>query len=239
MIRIRKATPKDFKEIVKLMNEEFSKSPFNEIEECIKLPLQEGTDILRLQGGNIEPENYYSYQGNKVEYVCYTEENLEGCIVQKPILTNTIAADLKKYSEPRIKSCINTVKQSLEDRGYEVSMKEPEINIELVPDNILVDMAIDLRITKDGTESYENIRTGISSKLYNFAMITSSIISWETRYGDSETMNYMLYYPSLKVEKKKQGDGTKIYILTDRTTEENFMFATRSFVIPAGVIDIQ
>jgi len=115
-------------------------------------------------------------------------------------------------------------------------MKEPEITIELVPDNVLVDMDIDLRIEKEGVESYKNIRTGIKSKIYNFALIAGSISQWETRYGDSETLNYMLYYPSLKVEKKKQGEGSTVYVLTDRDSDEKFYFASRSIAIPAGLI---
>ena len=69
-------------------------------------------------------------------------------------------------------------------------------------------------------------------------MIASSISNWEAKYGDSETMNYMIYYPNLKVEKKKQGDGTTIYIITDKESEDKFMFASRSLVLPAGFTGI-
>ncbi len=211
-------------------------SPYQEIEGCAQTAIQEGLDILMLQGGVIESENYFMYQGKKIDYVCYSENEYENCIMQKPILTNTIRDELVKYSTPKIKSCLNSVKSSLEGRGYSVVMRDPEIVIELVPDNVLVDMNLGLRIEKTGVESFDHIRTGIKSKIYNFALITSSISQWETRYGDSETLNYMLYYPSLKVEKKKQGDGTTIYILTDRDTDEKFYFASRSIAVPAGFI---
>jgi len=154
-------------------------------------------------------------------------------------LKNTIQNDLEKYVKPRIKNCLSIFEDTYEKKGYDISMKDPKITIELVPDNVLVDMDIDLRISKDGTENYDHIRTGIKSKIYNFVMIASSIISFETRLGDSETLNYMLYYPSLKVEKKKQSDGTKIYILTDRDSDEKFYFATKSFVVPAGVFEVR
>lgn len=215
-----------------------SKTPFQEVEECAKVSVQESIDILSLQGGSIEPENYYLYEGNQIEYLCYTEENLKNCVTQKPILKTSIEDEIKSYVDPKIRSCLNSLTESLEDRGYSVSMKNPVIDIEIIADNILVDMDIDLRITKDGTESYSNVRTGVKSKIYNFVIIASSIMNWETNFGDSETLNYMLYYPSLKVEKKKQGDGTKIYILTDRESEEKFMFAIRSFAIPPGVIEL-
>ena len=211
-------------------------SPYQEIEGCAQTAIQEGLDILMLQGGVIESENYFMYEGKKIDYVCYSENEYENCIMQKPILTNTIRDELVKYSTPKIKSCLNSVKSSLESRGYSVVMRDPEIVIDLVPDNVLVDMNLGLRIEKTGVESFDHIRTGIKSKIYNFALITSSISQWETRYGDSETLNYMLYYPSLKVEKKKQSEGTTIYILTDRDSNEKFYFASRSIAVPAGLI---
>ena len=213
-----------------------SQTPYEEIENCGMEPVREGLAILSEQGGVIEPQNYFMYQGKKIDYVCYTENEYENCVMQKPILTNTITDELTRYSEPKIKSCLNSVRSSLEDRGFTVNMKDPEVTIELVPDNVLVDMELDLSIEKEGVESYKNVRTGIKSKIYNFALITSSISQWETRYGDSETLNYMLYYPSLKVEKKKQGDGTTVYILTDRDSDEKFYFASRSIAVPAGLI---
>ena len=215
------------------------KAPIEQIKDCMLEPVKEGIEILSLQGGSINPENYYLYKDNKVEYVCYTEENLKPCVMQKPILKNSIEEELKTYAQPKIRNCMNNVKESLEGKGYAVSMKPAEVNVEIVPDNVLVDVNISLSISKERTETYNTLRTGIRSKIYNSVMIASSIMAFETRYGDSETLNYMLYYPSIKVEKKKQGEGSKIYIITDRDTEEKFMFAIRSVVIPPGVIEIR
>ena len=182
-------------------------SPYQEIEGCAQTAIQEGLDILMLQGGVIESENYFMYEGKKIDYVCYSENEYENCIMQKPILTNTIRDELEEYSTPKIKSCLSSVKNDLERKGYSVVMRDPEIVIELVPDNVLVDMNLGLRIEKTGVESFDHIRTGIKSKIYNFALITSSISQWETRYGDSETLNYMLYYPSLKWGRKNRAMG--------------------------------
>ncbi len=216
-----------------------AKTPMQQIEDCAKVPVKEGIDKLSLQGGSIDPENYYLYEGNKVEYVCYTDENLKTCVMQKPILTNSIGEGLKSYSEGKIRVCLNGVKKSLEKKGYSVSMKPVEVSIELVPDNVLVNMDLSLSISKDGTESYDNVKVGVRSKIYNLVIVASSIMSLEARFGDSESLNYMLIYPSLKVEKKKQGDGSKIYIITDRDSNERFLFAVKSFVIPPGIIEVR
>ena len=44
----------------------------------------------------------------------------------------------------------------------------------------------------------------------------------------------MALYPQTKVEKLKQGDGTTIYKVSDRKTQESFNFAVRSLVFPPG-----
>lgn len=213
-----------------------TESPYQEIEECIKEVSKEGLGILSLQGGVIESQNYILYEGNKVDYICYSENDYEKCVMQKPIIINTIKDELTKYSKPKIKSCLESVKSRYEKRGYVISMKDPEISFDIVPDNVLADVNVNLRIEKDGVENYNSIKTGVKSKIYNFALIASSISQWEARYGDSETMNYMLYYPSLKIEKKKQSEGSTIYILTDRDSDEKFYFASRSIAIPAGLV---
>ena len=48
-------------------------------------------------------------------------------------------------------------------------------------------------------------------------------------------MNYMIYYPHLRVEKKKQGDGSTVYVLTDKESEDKFIFASKSLVFPPGI----
>jgi hypothetical protein len=211
-------------------------SPINQIKKCAQEPVQEAVDILKVQGGSLEPELYYLYQGNKVEYLCYVNGYYQDCIMQKPLLKQSIEKEIREYAEPRIKDCMYSIKTSLENKGYYVIMDIKEISFSLVPNNIIIDIDTDLSISKESTESYKSIKTDISSKLYDMIMLASSISNWEARYGDAETMTYMMYYPSLKLEKKKQGDGTTIYILTNRNNpEDKFIFASRSLVLPSGL----
>lgn len=211
------------------------KTPVEQIKGCMQEPLQTALDKITVQGGSLDPKNYYLYQGNKVEYLCYTEENYVQCVMQKPLLKQSIEKELETYLQPRAKNCIDATKSSLQKKGYTVSSKNPVVKVSLVPENIMVDIDSNLIIEKGSTETYKSIKTDLSSKLYDLVMVSSSILNWEARYGDAETMNYMIYYPSIKVEKKKQSEGTTIYILTDRTSLDKFMFASRSLVIPPGL----
>jgi hypothetical protein len=87
-----------------------------------------------------------------------------------------------------------------------------------------------------GEESinYDSIRVVVDSNIYELVSIANSILNWEATYGDSETTTYMNYYHDLKVEKLKQGEGTTVYILSNRDSGEKFQFASRSVVFPPG-----
>ncbi|MFH1240218.1 MAG: hypothetical protein V1672_03295, partial [Candidatus Diapherotrites archaeon] len=91
-----------------------------------------------------------------------------------------------------------------------------------------------LVLTKESTEKYDLFSVVLNNNLYELVSVANSILNWETRYGDSETTNYMTYYHDLKVEKKKQSDGSTIYILTDRNNGNKFQFASRSVAWPPG-----
>lgn len=209
-------------------------TPVDQIKNCVQEPVEEAVNILRLQGGNLDPSLYYIYQGSKVEYLCYTEEYYKPCIMQKPLLKQSVEQQIQAYASPRIKNCISSVKANLERKGYQVTMGSPQISVSLVTGSIIVNIISEIRIVKSQTEVYKSIKTDLASTLYQQVMLASSISNWEAVYGDAETMSYMFYYPYLKVEKKKQGDGTTIYIITDRDSQEKFMFASRSLVMPAG-----
>jgi hypothetical protein len=211
------------------------KTPIDSIKQCALDGLENSTKLIMSQGGSVNPDNYFMYNGTKIEYLCYSSEDYQRCIMQKPLIKESVEKEIKKDLTPKIIDCINIEKNSLERNGYVVTYKNPNITIELIPGNILVDIESNLVVTKDKTESYKSIKIEKTSKLYELTMITSSIMNWEARYGEAEIMNYMMYYPTLRVEKEKQSDGTTIYILTDKTSGDRFAFAVKRVVVPVGL----
>jgi hypothetical protein len=211
-------------------------NPLTQIKNCMSDSAEEAIGKLSVQGGSINPENYFMWNGTKIQYLCYASEYNTLCSMQKPMLKADIQKEIQNYVNERIDGCLSAVKDSLSRKGYSVTYKKPAINVELVLNNVIVNAdEINLVISKSSTETYNSVRADIISKLYEFTMIASSIANLEAHYGDSETLNYMINYPSLKVEKKKQMDGTKIYVLTDRNANEKFIFASRSMALASGV----
>lgn len=211
-----------------------SKNPSGFMQSCLEDKIKEGINKMSVQGGSLEPEVYYLYNNEKIEYLCYVKSYYQTCVVQQPMLKKHMEEELKEYIEEDTKECLAELKTNYENKGYNVEMKNGDIDVEFLPRVISVNFNDSIILTKEESEQYESIRVSVNNNIYELVSIANSILSWESKYGDAETTTYMNYYHDLKVEKKKQSEGTTIYILTNRDSGEKFQFASRSLVWPPG-----
>ncbi len=211
-----------------------TKNPEVFIQTCLEDELKDNIQKLSLQGGSLEPRNHILYGDEKVEYLCYTEEYYEPCVMQQPLLKPHIEEELETSILDDVQLCFDSLKESFESRGYGVTIRRGDIIVELLPEVIVATIDYSLVLTKDASETYDSFSVVVYNNLYELVGIANSILNWETRFGDAESTSYMNYYHDLKVEKKKQSDGSTIYILTDRDKGDKFQFASRSYVWPPG-----
>lgn len=209
-------------------------SPSGYIESCAEEAAEEALEKLKVQGGSLEPKNYILYKDNKVDYACYTNEYYQKCVMQKPFLKQDIEKEVISYMEPKIKQCFESYKDELEKRGSKVEIESISTDVSIVPNSIVITINAPTTITKEGAVSFNKFKTDINSQLYDLVMLASSISNYEARYGDADTLIYMLYYPDIRVEKKTQEKGTRVYVLTYKPTDERFMFAVKSLTWQAG-----
>ncbi len=210
------------------------KNPTAFMQNCLEEKLDEGIKAVSISGGSIEPEFYFSYNNENLEYLCYVEGYYKTCVVQQPLLKKHIEKELKNYINADAKECLRNLKKNYEDKGYEVQMKSGEIEVELLPNFVFVNFNDSITLKKDSSEKYEGLVISTRSDIYELISIANSIIGWEAAYGDAETTIYMNYYHDLKVEKKKMSEGTTIYIITNRDSGDKFQFASRSLAWPPG-----
>jgi hypothetical protein len=208
--------------------------PVSYVEECINPEVENILEKVSMQGGSSKPSLYFAYQGNNVEYLCYTNQYYKTCIMQQPMLKQHIEREIKDYVEGKAKGCIQGLKDEMERRGYTVSSNYQGTDVQVVPNNINIIINAKVILTKEGTQSFNKFEVRKKSEFYDLIMLTTSILNLETRFGTAESTTYMFYYPDIRVEKLAQGDGSKVYILTNKGTEEKFMFATRSLSWPGG-----
>ncbi|MBU0894416.1 MAG: hypothetical protein KKF48_05020 [Nanoarchaeota archaeon] len=209
-------------------------NPSQYMESCLEENLKEAVDKISLQGGSLSPSHYVLYDNSRIEYLCYTNEYHVLCVVQQPLLVQHIETEIENSIDSKARECLNSMKSNYENSGYQVNLRPGKINVELIPKRILINFNNSLTLTKEGSKTYDSIKVVLNNNLYELVSIANSILRWETNYGDAETTTYMDYYPDLKVEKKKQSEGSTIYILTDRNNLNKFQFASRSVAWPPG-----
>ena len=212
-----------------------TKNPAAYIESCIEDDVEEIVQTLSLQGGEINPEGTIKYMGHNIKYLCYSEEDMKFCNVQQPLLESSIEKEIKTAINPIINSCFDTLKEDFDKKGYNVNLKKEDFSVEILPGRILFDLDYELTLSKGSTEIYESFNIFLNNNLYQLISIAESIVEKEAAFGDADTLAYMMMYKNMKVEKLKQTDETKIYILTNKDTGEVFQFASRSLAFPQGV----
>ena len=205
------------------------------LQEKIQDSVNSEIEILAKQGGYSNPEGAILYRGNNVKYLCYTAQYYLPCRVQQPMIKEHFEEELNSAVEQSVKENVGSLKSEYERRGFSVSGPETvESSVKIVPGEIRIDVKAPMTVTKDVTQNFNEFNIEMESQMYDLLMLATSIIDFESTYGDSETSLYMQYYPNLDIQKIKLGDGSTIYILRDVTTDEEFMFASRGLAWPGG-----
>ncbi len=207
--------------------------PQGYIEKCIKDASSEAIDLIGLRGGSLEPYNYANYAGNRVSYLCYSDYDYAKCVNQQPMLKYSIENEITSYSMPKVQNCISQLKSQLEKMGYSVTVGSLSLTTSLQPKKVIVDAYLPLTITKEETKTFDKFESVVLSPIYDQAMLAQDIVNSEINYGDFEQLSYMLYHQNMDID-KKMVDENNIYILTDRGSGKQFIFAIRNYVMPAG-----
>ena len=210
------------------------KNPSAFIQTCLEDKIEDTVEIVSLQGGSLEPEHYVVHQDETVEYLCYTNEYYRACVMQQPLLKQHIESEIESEIKKDVISCFNALKESYEEKNYNVNLEPGKTTVELLPKRIVTSFDYVLTVSKTQTDRYDFFSVVLNNNLYELVGITNSILESEALYGEAETTLYMNYYQDLKVEKLKKSDGSTVYVLTDRNNEKKFQFASRSMALPPG-----
>ncbi len=203
-------------------------SPEKFIQTCLEDTIKENVEIISSQGGSLEPEFYYLYQDNKLQYLCYSNEYYKPCVVQIPFLRDHIENEIKGSIEEDVDFCFNSLKENYKDSN----VKKGEIKVEILPQRILTTINNEFIFTKgDQTERRENFRVVLNNNLYELVAIAQNIVDREISLGDANCDNYMDLYQELKCEKPKKTTEGTVYVLTNKNTGEIFQFASRSIIL--------
>ena len=210
-------------------------SPVSYLRDCVEPVIKENVERLGKNAGYSNGEGYAMYRGEKYKYLCYTAQYYETCKIQQPLIKQNFENELKNIVEPRANECLNSLEDAYESRGYDISSSRAESTVSILPGKIRVRFDTPMTVTKESTRTFNGFDVDVNSEMHELIFIAHSIIDYESSLGDSETTTYLQYYPNLKIEKIRLGDGTNIYVLSNVVTNEEFKFASRSLAWPPGL----
>ena len=217
---------------INVFTEELNPSSF--LRNCIENDVKSTVNVLSKQGGYFLPDNFYTYEGKRIQYLCYTDELYKPCVVQQPLLVSHVEEEIGNQVKTKANQCAEELVGQYERRGFDVERRPSEINVNIIQGKIVVDFISPMTIRKENTQTFEKFAVGLDSELYELLMTAVSIIQYEAIYGDSETTLYLQYYPNLRIDKIRRDDGNTIYKLSNVATKDEFTFASRSLVWPEG-----
>lgn len=209
-------------------------TPSVQVEDCVKKELGNFVQDLASVGGSLEPENFVLYKDKKIDYLCYTNEYYKTCVMQQPFIKQKFEQEISSFISEKAVNCVEELAINYESKGYSVERKKGNVSVEIVPNSLKIIVNMPVVLTKSTTEKFDKFVISKSSNMYDILIISQSILNYEARYGDSTPEDFMLLYPNLRIQKLKQSDGSKIYIVEDRDTKEGFTFASRSLSWPEG-----
>lgn len=209
-------------------------TPNSFLQGCLEPQLRPVIAQIAAHAGYISPNGTIEYNGQKVKYLCYTSEYYKTCVNQQPMIKENFENNLAQFVTNAAKQCMLDLKAEYERQQYAVTLGDVSAKASMVPGDIRVDIQAPMTVTKGDTQSFNSFEINMKSNMYDLVMIASSIIEFESTFGNSETTLYMQYYPNLKMFKNQLSDGTRIYTLNDVVTNESFIFASRSLAWPPG-----
>lgn len=208
-------------------------NPKGYIQICLEETIEENIDTIMMSGGELNPDHPYMYQGETIDYACYTSEYNEMCILESPMLITKVEEEIRSSIEAKVESCFDALISDFEDKGYQTNLEEGGIGVALQEQKLYINIDNILTVTKDGSQRYEGFNIQSNRNLYEVLSVGYNILNWEATYGDAYVDIYMEVYPTFRVDKIKRGDGTKIYVISDKRSGDTFRFATRSLVVEA------
>ncbi len=209
-------------------------TPQQYLQTCLESAVRPLLVELSAQGGYREPLGFIVYNDTKVPYLCYTSEFYKPCIIQQPDVIQNFERSLNEVLTEETARCMKTFEEEFEGRGYSVSRTTTSVNTSFVPGKLKIELRAPVTLSRDVSRTYQTFELSFKSELYDLASISTSILDFESTYGDSETTSYLRYYPDLKIQKTKLSEGSKIYTVSNVVTKEEFTFATRSLAWGAG-----
>lgn len=204
------------------------------IETCTREAVEDALSILSPQGGDIDPKGYITFNGTDIVYICYSGQFYRPCINQRPLLVEHIETEITNYITPIVRNCFQTMEFKLKKR-YDIETGDMQLTTRIFPKQISVDIYKKFKMTRETTaREFNHFKMNMQHPIYNFADIAMEVANQETHYCNFDNLGFMILYPDYDITRFTTGDEDRIYVITERVTNQKFRFAIKSCWLPAG-----
>jgi hypothetical protein len=167
--------------------------------------------------------------------VCYNPDFYKRCVNQRPLFVEHIEAEITNYITPQVTSCFDKVENNLRTRYDNVEAGEMTLTTRLYPKQVVVEINKKISASRgDQIRTFERFRMNMVHPIYDLAKLTMEISNQEARYCNFDDLGYMILYPQYDIASTITGDSDTIYVVKERSTNQQFKFATKSCLLPAG-----
>ncbi len=209
--------------------------PQPKLESCISSSLDAEIKSLALNAGLRESRFSQMYGGNNYTFLCYTDEYYQPCVNQEPFLTGAFEDSLESVLKKEFQGCYDSYVDELITRGYDVTRGIAKFDVSIDPDGIAIVIDAPMTISSgESAVSNQKYKYLYRTNLYELLMVATSLIQFETYYGDSEQMQQMVAYPDILIDKQRIDGEIKIYTLTEKNEDIEYRFAVKSYPWPSG-----
>lgn len=211
------------------------KNPEFSLNNCISPKIKNLIREISENGGYKEIRLLRTYNQENYSYLCYTDNYYTKCINQNPMLIQHLRQEIKENIQADVEACFQDLKFNLEEQGFRVDMQAMNLNVELMPSRVLLDIDRTVEIYKTGqNRQFQEFKITESTKIYDLAIVAQEITSQEAEYCNFDHLGYMLAYTKFEIDKIKLDNGDLIYYVRDKKTKEEFRFAIKTCIMPGG-----
>jgi hypothetical protein len=209
---------------------------------CMQDSVQDVLNTLANQGGFMENELYKKFRFSEEEdytdipLLCYTKDYYVPCINQKPMYISQINQEVKDATALIVQECFDSLTSSLQKKNDAVDVTYNGFEVEFQEGRIVFNIDSRIVLTNSGeTEIQESFSIIHPTKFYNLAKVVQEIVSQEAEYCNFENIGFMAFHPEYNIKQFRTSDSILIYRVKHKETGEQFKFAVRGCIRPAGL----
>lgn len=208
--------------------------PREDVRNCVKDIVQRSSNRIIENGGEISPSTSLTYDGERWNYLCYTDDLYQPCDNLHPMLEQQIEEEILTDTATAVQGCFNEMRETYEASGFDVSGGASEYYVDILPGHIDISLKKNIEISGEaGSSVFDDFSTGVVSPAYGLIQTTRRIVNSEAESCDFEYNVYMMLYPDYYINVTDYRNN-RVYKVLDRDSKTEFKFAVRSCPFPPG-----